>query len=973
MVSKLFAHLNFLIIDDDNENKGNIQNVNDTLKDAGCENIYTYITTSTEILDLNDSKQMFIKEYDTKDLHFIVSNNINFPFYRVAAFDYLIPVVTTFWVKECVERNHLLRTLNFSPDPRHILKDTTIYIARNLTMSNADYRFYTEIVTSLGGMCVESLTNKITHLVATSNSNPVVINFCQAVKNLDNIKIVYPTWLIHCFKTQQYIKESTHQIEVNITSNGSSQSNINSDERIEDLWDEVESKSIHPSTLQYLQGHKFIVDLELSLSSQLYSFLIQLIKHYGGSFLPYIDINDIETNKQIDCFIGGSINTKGYETCEKKGLHTGNIIWFFNIWSFQSFLPPQKKIIWSPFKHKIFKSKDLLLSHTNYFGQERIYIQKLTELLGGSTTTSLSSSNTHLLAKFPYGKKFVNAVTKKPNCKVVNHLWLEKCYDQGKVLDATLKDFKDYDIGKKSLSSFLNQIGKVDLTVEENKLTSSKLVNSQSILNDSISSDEDTDLGFSTANENDTTIPDVNKSAPVGNSSVLVSTPTLMAKKQPSIELSSDFVSSIEPAATSEENSTEPHVNKNKSIGQPAKSEKDDEDEYNNLFGVLTETVDNPDSFNKENKETPNTPAASRQTSSAKVNKVSLEEPTIEENTNEATSATKEPLTPPVDNIVSSFVDPILPRRRAARAKAEKRLHEDIESLNEFEKNRKKKRIGNLLPTEIKKLEHIKEVKKQAKDTILGLKNLPSGENDDEILKQLKHSYNIKAFVTGCHDELCESNIEKLSLFGVQIVNEYQKMLNCIIAPKKLRTVKFLNALSFHPLEYVISPDFITHLIKNIDSGENPVNNVNVELYKIKDISDEVLEKTKMNNKLFDRAYISNINIASDVPGSLDTISSILMNHGIKEVQRLSKKPFLTNNHPHKKILLQNGKMIHPPKCVIISGNNPTLRKWKKTWNEQNDGSGDGLLIVSWDWCVGNIFQLDVDYNEKENVLFNSL
>lgn len=996
MASNLFAHLNFLIIDDKNENKDSVKEISDIIKKSGCGSICTYSVTGNEASDFEGSKKWFIQNYDTKDIHFIVSNNVDFPFYKVAAFDYLIPVVSTLWIKECVERKHLLRTLNFSPDPRHILKDTTIYIARDPTMSNADHRFYSEIITSLGGICVDVLSYKITHLVATSSSNSTIIDFCQGIKNLEssnnniNVKIVYPTWLIHCFKAQEFINENNHIIKVNSMVAGSSQSNLNSDERFEDLWDEVNSMSMKPPQLHYLQNHKFIVDLELSLSSHLYNFLIQLIKLYGGSFLSYIDLKTITTNDEIDCFIGGSANSKGFETCKKKGLNTGNIIWFFNLWSLQSFVPPQRKIIWSPFKHKIFKSKDLIVSHTNYFGQERVYIQKLTGILGGSTTTSLSSMNTHLLVKFPHGKKLANAMTKKPNCRVVNHLWLEKCYDNGKILDASLDEFKDYDIGKKTLSNFLNQIGKTEDIVKVSNTSANISIQPDDKLPGNISSDDETDIGFSTANEDDTTIPNIDKSITESNSSVLASTQIIEAAKQPSVQLCANneelevnlpVLKNEKQEESNEEEitSTKSKLEESKPDGKPsqtAKSTKDDLKEYEELFGDISQTSDISNT-NTMNNDTPNTPAASRQASTAYMSKKSPVRQISNEtsNLNEIHKVTpkEEPLTPPISNSVELNSDPTVSRRRAARAKAEKRLHEDIESLNEFEKNRKKKRIGDLLPTEIKRLEHVKEIKKQAKDTVLQLKNLPSAENEDEIFKQLKRSYNIKAYVTGCHDELSELSIEILALFGVQISNEYHNHLNSVIAPRRIRTVKFLNALSFHPLEYVLSPDFITHFMKNIDSKNNPVDNVNAELYTINDITDEVLKKTKLNNKLFERAFISNINIAIDVSGSVDTVSSILMNHGIKEVQKLSQKPYLVNNHSHKKISLRNGRIIHPPKCIILSGNKQSLRKWKKEWKEQNNGDGEGLLIVNWDWCVENIFQLDVDYNEKENVLFSSL
>lgn len=212
-----------------------------------------------------------------------------------------------------------------------------------------------------------------------------------------------------------------------------------------------------------------------------------------------------------------------------------------------------------------------------------------------------------------------------------------------------------------------------------------------------------------------------------------------------------------------------------------------------------------------------------------------------------------------------------------------------------------------------------------------------------------------------------------MELFGIHITEEYLPHLNCIIAPKTVRTVKFLNALSFHPLQYILLPDFITKVLESIHQGVHPVSRTNYDDFKMKEVEDLILEKTKLPTKLFQRAFISNINIASDIIGGVDTISSVLKNHGIQDIRKLGEEAFLPNNHPHKKISLSNGKEIHPPKCIIISGPKSSPRKWKKQWGDMNAGNTDGLLIVNWNWCVDAIFQLDVDYNDKKNVVFSSL
>lgn len=1003
MPSNLFRCFNFLVIEDDKENKDNLQEVTNLLKDFEYNNIYCFhVKNSPNLNNYNSIKKFFIKEYNYKSIHFIISNNVDFLFYQVAAFDYLIPIVSLQWIEQCISRNHLLRTLNFSPDPKHLLKDTTIYIVRNPTMTHTDYRFYSEIVTALGGVCLDVLTNKVTHIISISCFDPNMVKIYPMIKNIGNTKIVYATWLLECFKTSKYADESKHKVDMAINDDNDNDTRINIsytriDERFEDLWEDLENSSELCSQSikkKYLEGHTFIIDLDLSLSSKIYKFLIQLIKFYGGNFVPYIKLDDIESNKNIDCFIGESINTKSFELCKKKGIYTGNIIWFFNIWLFETLIDPKKKMIWSPFKSKLFKSKDLILSHTNYFGQERIYIQKLTEILGGITTTSLSSQNTHLLVKIPFGKKYLNATTKKPNCKVINHIWLEKCYLEGVILDTDQDLFKDFDICQKGLSYFLNQIGNDDNSHEadkdeENASKVYELFEKNNITNDTFSSGEETDIGFSTANENQ-----IN---PLFN--------YMSIDRKENVDTKEDGLNLNKLNSKSGFQSEKDNLESNQ-VESSLQNKKDnkvetEEDKYQELFGSLSEPptnfntnsindteqiIDNNDISSNNNIDSNNsgmshTPLVSKQSfisedkiSRADRDMIVNEIDKLTNNENKLSKTLDKSLTQPTDDILEQYnPTETSSRRRAARAKAEKRLHEDIESLNEFERNKKKKRIGDLLPSEIEKLEHIKELKNKAKEVVLSMKELSHESNKEETLKKLKHSYNVKAFVTGCHDDINELDKEILSLMGIQITEDYKSKLNCIIAPKKLRTIKFFNGLSFHPLEYILTPEFITKILEYVHHKENPVGVIKCEDFRLQEIDNEILEKTKLNSKLFERAYIANVNITSDVTGGIETISSILMNHGIKKVQRIGKSPLLVNNHSHKRIILKRGKAIHPPRCVIIAGSNSNVRKLKKRWSTMNNDNMDGLLVVTWDWCVQSIFQLDVDYNEKKDVLYSSL
>lgn len=86
-------------------------------------------------------------------------------------------------------------------------------------------------------------------------------------------------------------------------------------------------------------------------------------------------------------------------------------------------------------RRKLFRKQDLAVTYTNYFGEQRTYLQQLIELLGGSATMELSKQNTHLICNLPFGKKYEVAMKwKESGSKIVicSHRWLEECYISGK-------------------------------------------------------------------------------------------------------------------------------------------------------------------------------------------------------------------------------------------------------------------------------------------------------------------------------------------------------------------------------------------------------------------------------------------------------------------------------------------------------------------------------------------------------------
>lgn len=1068
MAPTLFQHSNALLISE----KGHpMQEWHDKLVGNGCQRCIVYEKNDLDIPKFNhDDKHKVVKNWFHENFkgttfQFIVSNTTNFFFYHVVAFDYLIPVVTTQWITQCLDKSKLLKTLNYSPDGRHILMGATFYISRSKNgFTSAEIKLYTEIIIAMGGTVTNNLSALNTHFIAPNSKDPLMLKLLESSKL--NLKLVYPSWLLSCFKSLKLQDESRFQIT--LQQNNSETDSDDESEKINDLWNTVEEQnidSIHHNT-HIFQNLKLAIDLNIIIPEKPYNILIQFINHWGAKFKPYINAEQLN-NENLDCLISNSIKSKDVEICQQKGIMVGNLIWLFNMWSMNCFQPSYDKIIWKPFNSKIFKQDQLNITYSNYFGHERTYIQKLAELLGGTSTTTLTKKNTHLLTKLAIGKKYEVGMKWGPHFQIINHLWLEDCLCKNEIIDCNLNKYKNFDINnlqglnqmkwenefKVAVTASLARNGNHPIRANTsrsitssrtNSLTKSqteKFKESLNQANANIFALKD-NSNFDSSEDEET---DIEKSSTIKLNKKKVnrvlSTQPHFAKKHDSIGIKSSFSitrtsSNISNGSNSTRanvrkvikkdteshadtavhnkhthadttiNDSHPHADTTITDSHPhANTTINDtvdavgtDDEYEQLFGNLSQNdtlqkVENntiSDSIGTNNSINDNfsslqTPVASRQTSLIKpvenesqssrfitplsqrvIKEFDHEEDDEQENDN---STSKKIDKDAETTNQSNLTDSIYSRKRAARSKAEKRLHSNIELINVFEQNKHSKKMVNLFPEEIAALQKRKKSEIESRQIILRM--CPATMQTDEFLKELRHKFHIWANVTGCFEKMDELDNEKLKLCGINIIQDFKddKRLNCIIAPKIMRTAKFLSSLSFTPLKYVLNAEFIEDVLKKIDNGTLYRANIDYSQYKIDKFDYTLLEKTKLHEKLFERCQIRQINLSSDIPGGYELISDILYQHGIEEINKISSRnTTLLENEIKPKHRQHEDDIFN---CIIVVSPKASVTKLKKLWISEH-GKNSKLLIVNWDWCVNSIFKLDCNFKDRQNIKFQS-
>ena len=318
-------------------------------------------------------------------------------------------------------------------------------------------------------------------------------------------------------------------------------------------------------------------------------------------------------------------------------------------------------------------------------------------------------------------------------------------------------------------------------------------------------------------------------------------------------------------------------------------------------------------------------------------------------------------------------------------------LHSSLTGLE-----RRRMRFASLSPyAEIDRRGREAELKCEA-FTILA--NLARRFKRDTVITEIPRIYSINAVVTNCLDSLSDLDLQILAYLGIIIHRDIdagvESQLNGVIAPKQLRTAKFLRSLAFTPLRYALLPKFVLDLLglihdpiiaRTVTEGSTFVEYLTLspEEYQIPEISRRLLGTTELPTKVFERAQIRRVNIVQDITGGVKTIETILKAHGIEEVAvlkgRSKREDILRNTN---EALTDNGPgAIESTKCqsstdggrepgpkfvpdyVIIVQRDLQAKRYSKLLKPVAEP-----LIVEWGWCVQCIFNLSVDYTDLRHV-----
>lgn len=310
---------------------------------------------------------------------------------------------------------------------------------------------------------------------------------------------------------------------------------------------------------------------------------------------------------------------------------------------------------------------------------------------------------------------------------------------------------------------------------------------------------------------------------------------------------------------------------------------------------------------------------------------------------------------------------------RSAKIKAEMKLHTDMENLNEYLSMSKSLRKMKSYMEQLEKSVGTPTKKRASEGPNPDGPETPAKKAKTESPKVSKKksdkSVHMVAIMTGCEQELVLTRAEvvKLSRVGIQIVNDTntKKSIDTIIAPRVLRTEKFLISLS--KASQIVHPSYLADLLKKLANSESSWD----ELSKEFNIQDYYLDKVVPVKQINDELGITGVksglahllkhenglvfqglqlNLSTNLNGGASLIAGILEAHGLAK----SKQIKISASTSKSNLLLNDDG-----KCILIA---------HKVKDKKFVSSLQDVVAVDWDWCVKSIFQGKLDNYSKYTV-----
>ncbi|KAI9328269.1 hypothetical protein BDR26DRAFT_923516 [Obelidium mucronatum] len=386
----------------------------------------------------------FVQVSEAVDADVIVSNSGD-------ATEFIAKTVSVSWLRTLVNLQQRDDFQFHSPDPAMIFSGFVVAASDEISIHDRAAIFGS--VLAFGGQYRTTLAKDVTHFIALTSTTTeyskalVQSNLPQRFDNLNRnpnqiftghgLKIVLPHFFDDCIRVKRRITEylyswpdikilkAMHENSVFGNPNG--------------LFGGAVDKDPGPASKnkEFLKGHLiyFGRDCEDSLVKGVHG----AIQQVGGK---------LAKEYSAECTIVILLKREGsiYVQASRNPTQlVGTPRYIYDCFKLTTLTPPKHKLLHYPAPaYSIPQFKDLKICATNYVGQSRTDIETMVVQLGGTYTRQMTQDNTHVICARPYSEKTKRA--KEWDISIVNHLWLEECYRQEKVVNPCRSEYLYYPV-----------------------------------------------------------------------------------------------------------------------------------------------------------------------------------------------------------------------------------------------------------------------------------------------------------------------------------------------------------------------------------------------------------------------------------------------------------------------------------------------------------------------------------------------
>ncbi|KAF7722799.1 hypothetical protein EC973_002683 [Apophysomyces ossiformis] len=325
-------------------------------------------------------------------------------------------------------------------------------------------------VLAMGGQYREDLVQDVTHLVCLA---PDGEKYRRALGE-PNMKIVLPHWVNECFKLRRLVQEepfqfpdtpylrTTHQAlskegtEAAATQEEEEDAAKNINQQIYPYPESIDYLPTLPEPSTFLKDQCFYLSLDLDISEEFRNALQLQLVNAGATVA-----NDYDSS--VDVVVTQFRSSDSYLRGCQQGKVVGSLWWLTNTLARQRFQLPTRALLDYPLpKGGIPGMEKAVITITSYNGIARDLLRRLIIAVGATFSPDMDKSlTTHVISASPVSQK--HRVGQEWDLHVVNHLWLEECFQQWKCKSVANERYVHFPAGK-----LLNDlVGQTQLLPEE--------------------------------------------------------------------------------------------------------------------------------------------------------------------------------------------------------------------------------------------------------------------------------------------------------------------------------------------------------------------------------------------------------------------------------------------------------------------------------------------------------------------------